>query len=136
MSGSGRGGGVRIPPLHGKIGISTSNDEPVYGIGGHESADFTPEFLQRCHARVPYISGSSRLPRDRGLSQIWCQNRQLADLFPLRGTPEVGVIHHPNLGNDFADQLSVTEKSHHRTLRDHNTHRLGDSTHVGGGDVT
>jgi hypothetical protein len=46
------------------------------------------------------------------------------------------MIHHPNLGNDFADQLSMTEKPNHRTLRDHNTYRLGDSAHVGGGDVT
>src|SRR5260370_3178488 len=30
----------------------------------------------------------------------------------------------------------MTEKSHHRTLRNHNTHRLGHSTHVGGGNVT
>jgi len=49
--------------------------------------------------------------RDRGRSQIWCQYRQFADLFPLHGTTLVGgMIHHPNLGNVFADQLSMTEK--------------------------
>jgi hypothetical protein len=32
--------------------------------------------------------------------------------------------------------LSVTEKSQHRALRNHNAHRLGHSTHVGGGNVT
>src|SRR5258708_7100542 len=46
------------------------------------------------------------------------------------------MIHHPDLGNDFANQLSVTEKAYHRTLGDHNTHRLGDGAHVGGGNVT
>src|SRR6266581_5519569 len=50
MPGSRRVGGLRIPPVHGQIGISTSNDEPVDGIGGNESTDFTSEFLQRCHA--------------------------------------------------------------------------------------
>lgn len=50
MPGSGRVGGFRIPPMHGKLGISTSNHEPVDGICGHASTDFTPEFLQRCHA--------------------------------------------------------------------------------------
>jgi predicted RNA polymerase sigma factor len=28
-------------------------------------------------------------------------------LFSLRGATQLGVIHHPNLGNDFADQLST-----------------------------
>src|ERR1700674_150800 len=50
MPGSGCVGGFRNPPMHGEIGISTSNHEPVGGIGGHESTAFTPEFLQRCHA--------------------------------------------------------------------------------------
>ena len=50
MPGSGSVGSFRIPPVHGKIGISTSNHEPMDGIGGHQSTDFTPEFLQRCHA--------------------------------------------------------------------------------------
>ena len=30
----------------------------------------------------------------------------------------------------------MTEKSHDRTLGNHNTHRIGDGTHVGGGNVT
>jgi hypothetical protein len=50
MPGSGRVRGFRIPTVHGEIGISTSNHEPVDRIGGHESTDFTSEFLQRCHA--------------------------------------------------------------------------------------
>jgi hypothetical protein len=50
MPGSGRVGGFRIPTVHGKIGISTSDHEPMDGIGGNESTDFTSEFLQRCHA--------------------------------------------------------------------------------------
>src|SRR5579864_2029071 len=46
------------------------------------------------------------------------------------------MIHHPHLGNDFTHQLSMTEESDHGTLRDHNADRFGDSTHVGGGNVT
>jgi hypothetical protein len=45
MPGSGRAGGFRIPPIHGEVGISTSNHEPVGGTGGNESTNFTPEFL-------------------------------------------------------------------------------------------
>src|SRR5580704_8952813 len=75
--------------------------------------------------------------RDRGLGEIWCQNREFADLFPLPGTTQVGgMVHHPNLRNDFTDQPSMAEKSHHRTLRNYNAHRLGHSTHVGGGNMT
>src|SRR6267378_5620159 len=76
------------------------------------------------------------VPSRSGLSQTRCQDRQFADLLPLDGTPELGMIHHPHLGNDFANQLSMTEKSHQRTLGNHNTHCPGDSTHVGGGNVT
>jgi hypothetical protein len=50
MPGSGRAGGFRIPSVHSQIGIATSNDEPMGGIGGDEPTDLTPEFLQRCHA--------------------------------------------------------------------------------------
>jgi hypothetical protein len=57
MPGSGRSGGLRIPSVHGKLGISTSNHEPMDGIAGHDSTDFTSEFLERCHAFVPYFSG-------------------------------------------------------------------------------
>ena len=49
MPSSGRVGGFKIPPVDGKIGISTSNYEPVDGAGGNESTDFTSEFLERCH---------------------------------------------------------------------------------------
>src|SRR5439155_27031750 len=38
-------GRFRVPPIDGKIGISTSNHEPVDGAGGYESTDFTSEFL-------------------------------------------------------------------------------------------
>src|SRR5580692_9381546 len=69
--------------------------------------------------------------RDRGLSQTRCQDRQFADLLPLSGAPELGMIHHPDFGNDFANQLSVTEKAYHRTFGNYNRHRPGDSTHVG-----
>jgi hypothetical protein len=49
MPGSGSAGGFRIPPVHGEVGISTSNHEPVGATGGNESTNFTPEFLQCCH---------------------------------------------------------------------------------------
>src|ERR1700733_4206440 len=44
MAGSGRTGGFGIPPMHGKFGISTSNHEPVDGVGRHQTTDFTSEF--------------------------------------------------------------------------------------------
>ena len=46
------------------------------------------------------------------------------------------MIRHPNLGNNFADQVPMTEEAHHRTLRNHDSHRLGDGSHIGGGNVT
>jgi hypothetical protein len=59
---------------------------------------------------VPYLNGGSPSLRDRRLSQIWRQNRQFTDLFPLPATTKVGgMIHHPKLWNDFSDQMSVTE---------------------------
>jgi hypothetical protein len=45
MPGSGGIGGFRIPPVHGQLGISASNHEPVDGIVGHDSTDFTSEFV-------------------------------------------------------------------------------------------
>src|ERR1700730_9676043 len=68
---------------------------------------------------------------------MWRHNRQLANLFALHRTTKVGgLVLHPKLRNDFADQLSMTEKSHHRTLRTHNAHRFGSRTHVGSRNVT
>src|SRR5271163_1623862 len=46
------------------------------------------------------------------------------------------MVHQPKLWNDLGDQLPMAEKSDHGTLRNHDAHRLGDSTHVGGGNVT
>jgi hypothetical protein len=46
VPGASRIGGFRIPPVHGKFGISASNHKPVGGIAGHDSTDFTSEFLQ------------------------------------------------------------------------------------------
>src|ERR1700733_12179258 len=89
-----------------------------------------------CMCSEPRMCSESRLLRGRGRSQIWRQNREFADLFPLHDATQVGVIHHPNLGNDFADQLTVTEEPHHRTLRDDNPHGFGNCTHIGGGNVT
>jgi hypothetical protein len=49
MPGSRRVRRFKIPAMHSQLGISTSNHEPVARITGHESTDFTSEFLQRCH---------------------------------------------------------------------------------------
>ena len=49
MPGSRRVDCFRVPPVDGKIGISTSNHEPVDGVGGNESPDFTSELLEHCH---------------------------------------------------------------------------------------
>jgi len=49
MPGTGRACAFRIPTVHGKSRVSTSNHEPVGGIRSHDSTDLTPEFLQRCH---------------------------------------------------------------------------------------
>ncbi len=111
------------------------NDEKSRGTTG-KTPDHTPACPVAdcvCFARSAVLSWSLR---DRGLSQTRCQDRQFADLLPLSCAPELSMIHHPNLGNDFANQLSVTEKAYQRTLGDHDTHRTGDSTHVGGGNVT
>ena len=42
----------------------------------------------------------------------------------------VDVIRRLRLEKDFAGQLSVTEKAHHRTLRNHYPHRLRDGCRV------
>jgi hypothetical protein len=55
MAGSSCVGRLRIPPVNGKIRISTSNDEPVDGICGHDSTHFTSKFFQRCHALSPHF---------------------------------------------------------------------------------
>ena len=52
MAGSLRVGGFGVPPVHGKFGFSASNHEPVNGVTGHESTDFTSKFLYGCHAFV------------------------------------------------------------------------------------
>jgi hypothetical protein len=49
MSGSDSLGSLRIPSLHGELGISTSNHEPVDRVTGHDSTDFASELLQRRH---------------------------------------------------------------------------------------
>jgi len=51
MPGSSSLGSLRSPSLHSEFGISTSNHEPVDGMVGHQSTDFTLKFLQRRHVR-------------------------------------------------------------------------------------
>src|ERR1700675_4055699 len=61
MPGTGRCGSLGTPSVHSKLGIPTSNHEPVHGCIGHDSTDFTSEFLLRCHLRsVCQWSGAGR----------------------------------------------------------------------------
>jgi hypothetical protein len=59
VPGPGRVGGLGIPAVHRKFGISTLNHKPVDGLIGHDSADFASELLQCCHEFFPYRNGSS-----------------------------------------------------------------------------
>ena len=54
MSSLRRIGGFRVPSVHGKLRLPTSNNEPVNRVTGHNSANLTSEFLYRCHASFPY----------------------------------------------------------------------------------
>jgi hypothetical protein len=60
VPGSRRVGCFRVPPVDSKIGITTSNHEPVNGIRGHEPTDFTTEFAQRCHPASQDVLGALR----------------------------------------------------------------------------
>lgn len=52
-----------------------------------------------------------------GSSRIWRQYRQVANLFRFNRAVELwSVVHHPQFGNDFTNQLTMTEDAHHRTL--------------------
>src|SRR5262249_12432668 len=44
--------GLRVPFVHRELRIAALDDEPMNGIAGYRSADFTSEFLQGCHLRV------------------------------------------------------------------------------------
>jgi len=82
---------------------------------------------------VPYISSLSSSLREVADLLSESSVRRLA---PCSRYHAGGVIHHPNLGNDFADQLTMTEKPHHRTLRDDNSHGFSNCAQVRGGNVT
>ena len=52
-----------------------------------------------------------------GWPWIWREHRQVADLLLFYGASKVGgVVHHPDFGDDFADQMSVAEKPHDGTF--------------------
>src|SRR5437879_1194629 len=71
MPSSRRVRGFRIPPVHSKLGISTSNHEPADGVSGHQSTDFTSKFLQRCHAlRSAYQWFVIFFPRSRPVAGL------------------------------------------------------------------
>jgi len=131
--GTGRVCAFRIPPVHGKIGITSQ------WVGFVVTSPQTSQLNSGSVVIAQFLIYHWLVTptRDRGLSEVWCQNRELTDLFPLRGTMQVGgMVHHPDLRNDFTDQLSMAEDSHHRTLRNYNANRLGNGAHVGGGNVT
>ena len=46
---SGRIGGLRVPFENGELRIAALNHKPVNRITGYRAADFTSEFLKRCH---------------------------------------------------------------------------------------
>ncbi len=74
--------------------------------------------------------------RGKGRAQARRQHSQLPYLFPLYHATKLGVFHHPHLGDDFADQLSMAEESNHRTLGNYDAYGIRRSAHIGGGDVT
>jgi hypothetical protein len=62
----------------------------VDGIIGHESTDLRLNSCSAVMAQFLIYQWLVTPTRDRGLSQIWCQNREFADLFPIRGTTQEG----------------------------------------------
>src|ERR1700674_446998 len=77
------------------------------------------------------------LGRNRGAAPIGSQYRQVPDLLGFHRTAKLRrMFHHINLRDDFADEMSMTEKSDHRTLRNHNADRFGRGAHICGGNVT
>jgi hypothetical protein len=47
--------GLRVPFENGELRIAALNHKPVNRIAGYCSADFTSEFLKRCH-EIPIVS--------------------------------------------------------------------------------
>ena len=54
VPGSRRVRSIEVPFMHGEIEITALNYKPVDGTAAHNSTDFTPEFLQRCHEFSQY----------------------------------------------------------------------------------
>jgi len=78
MPGTGRVCAFRIPPVPGKIRVSTSNHQPVGGIRSHESTDLTPGFLSVVMAQLLIYQWLVTPTRERGLSEVWCQGLEVA----------------------------------------------------------
>jgi hypothetical protein len=64
VPGAGGVSDIGIPTEHGKVGIPTSDDEPVDGIASYDPADLTSVFLQSCHGffRDPALLTSRSRP--------------------------------------------------------------------------
>jgi len=56
-----RARGIYIPLEHRELRIATLNDNPVIGVVGDSSTDFTSEFLKSRHAIALFSYGSTRL---------------------------------------------------------------------------
>ena len=102
--GTGRVCAFRIPPVHGKIGITSQ------WVGFVVTSPQTSQLNSGSVVIAQFLIYHWLVTptRDRGLSEVWCQNRELTDLFPLRGTMQVGgMVHHPDLRNLLAKHAST-----------------------------
>ena len=109
MPGSRRISGFGVPAVHGKFGLSTANYEPVSRVTGHESANFTSEFLYRCHAFVPYGGGFAIIIGTR------YGKKAVEGSFSCAGLAIMGALLHDFVGQNVA--LLTVERVSYMNLR-------------------
>jgi hypothetical protein len=80
-----------VPAVYGKFSISTSNHEPVYGVTGHDSANFTSEFLFRRHVIVSLWwtvglcqDNGNTFPAQCDLASLQSQGERIRSKLPAR----------------------------------------------------
>ena len=61
----GRIGGLGVPFDNSEVRVSALNHEPVNGVGGYPSADFTTKFAYRRHS-FPIVKPATGLSVDGG----------------------------------------------------------------------